>query len=428
MTHNQLKGIVFILDGLGDRPCAELDRCTPLEYADTPYLDRLVKLNQSGLMDPVLPGLPVDTHTGVGILFGLSPRDATNLSRGPIEAAGIDLNPQYGDLLFRANLATVEREADHFNILDRRAGRIQEGVAELCEALQELQVGDDLFASLFPATQHRCVLLMRGPRLSAEISDTDPTGKAVHRGILEAHSRNSKDENAQKTADAVNEFTLRSHRILSRHPLNLKRIDNGDHPANGVITRGVGIYGDFSSILSYLHLKTAVIAGESTILGLAKLCGFTALSDPSFTALPNTDLRKKLDFAKSALKTHDLVYVHIKATDTTAHDRNPTAKAEFISNFDSVLAQSEMEEHVMAVCADHSTDSLVGEHSGDPVPVLLHNPVGRQDLVEQFGEKACSIGSLGRLNGQGFLVSTLDAMGCLPNLKPSDMTFYQPND
>ncbi|MCY3768826.1 MAG: 2,3-bisphosphoglycerate-independent phosphoglycerate mutase [Gammaproteobacteria bacterium] len=427
MTHHRLKGIVFILDGLGDRPCTELDRCTPLEYADTPYLDKLARLNQCGLMDPVLPGLPVDTHTGVGILFGLSPHDATHLSRGPIEAAGIDLKPQWGDLLFRANLATVEKDGDHYRILDRRADRIRDGVIELCQALQELKVGDNLFASLFPATQHRCVLRMRGPRLSAEISDTDPTGKAVHKGILQARSRNSKDENSQKTADAVNEFTRLSHHILSRHPLNLQRIHQGENPANGVLTRGVGAYRDFSSTLSYLRIKAAVIAGESTILGLARLCGFTALSDPSFTALPNTDLRKKLDFAHSALKTHDLVYVHIKATDTTAHDRDPAAKARFISHFDSVLEQSDMEAHVIAVCADHSTDSLYGEHSGDPVPVLLHNPVGRQDLADQFGEKTCSMGALGRLNGQGFLLSTLDAMGCLPNLKPSDMTVYRPN-
>ena len=80
--HDRLKGLIIILDGLGDRPNRCLGGLTPLEYASAPTLDRLAKCGQSGLMDPLLPGLPVDTHTGVGILFGLPPSEAVNLCRG----------------------------------------------------------------------------------------------------------------------------------------------------------------------------------------------------------------------------------------------------------------------------------------------------------------------------------------------------------
>ena len=100
------KGLIFILDGLGDRPNPELGGKTPLEAAHTPNLDRLVSRSQGGMMDPLIPGLPFDTHTGVGILFGLPPSEAMTLSRGPIEAAGIGLEMEQGDLLFRGNLAT----------------------------------------------------------------------------------------------------------------------------------------------------------------------------------------------------------------------------------------------------------------------------------------------------------------------------------
>ena len=83
------KGVVFILDGLGDRPCDALEGKTPLEAAHTPCLDHLTAAGQSGMMDPLLPGLPVDTHTGVAILLGVPPGEAAMVSRGPIEAAGI---------------------------------------------------------------------------------------------------------------------------------------------------------------------------------------------------------------------------------------------------------------------------------------------------------------------------------------------------
>ena len=81
MKQDKFKGLVIILDVLGDRPCEVLGNKTPLEHAHTPVLDALAKHNQSGMMNPLLPGLPVDTHTGVSIIFGLPPTTAAGLKR-----------------------------------------------------------------------------------------------------------------------------------------------------------------------------------------------------------------------------------------------------------------------------------------------------------------------------------------------------------
>ena len=47
------KGLMIILDGLGDRSCAELGGHTPLEAAVTPNLDRLAHEGLTGLVDPL---------------------------------------------------------------------------------------------------------------------------------------------------------------------------------------------------------------------------------------------------------------------------------------------------------------------------------------------------------------------------------------
>ena len=425
MSIDRLKGLVIILDGLGDRPCPQLNGYTPLEHAHTPIMDALAKNNQSGMMDPLLPGLPVDTHTGVGILLGLPSADAAFLCRGPIEAAGIGLDLQIGDLLFRANLATVSQHDHGFEIQDRRAGRISDNVDLLCNELQNVDVGNNITASLFPATQHRCVLRLRGGALSAQITDTDPGGKNVDSGILQASAIDSTDVNAQTTALAINRFTEIAYKLLNKHPANQQRAAQGLPLANGVITRGVGEYQNFKNLLSYLNLNVAVIAGESTILGLGNLFNFNSLTDSAFTALPDTDIEKKLNLAVESLNEHDLVYVHIKATDTTAHDKDPLAKSEFLNRFDTALGKLNLENLILGICADHSTDSNRGEHNGDPVPVLIHNPWGRRDLVEAFNETSCTAGALGRITAQGFLTSVLDAMACLSNYKPSEMAFYR---
>ena len=35
-----MKGIIFVIDGMGDRPVKELDNQTPLESAKTPYMNK----------------------------------------------------------------------------------------------------------------------------------------------------------------------------------------------------------------------------------------------------------------------------------------------------------------------------------------------------------------------------------------------------
>ena len=418
------KGIIFILDGLGDRPCTELNGATPLEAADTPCLDLLAARGQTGLMDPLLAGLPVDTHTGVGILFGMPPTEAITLCRGPIEAAGIGLTRLPGDLLFRANLATVSPKQHHFEIIDRRAGRISDQVEVLCQSLQNIEVGNQIHASLYPATQHRCVLRLRGPHLSAAISDTDPGGKTTTQHILPCQPQHENDESARITAEAVNTFTSAAHRILNTHPVNLERTQQGTPSANGVLMRGAGMHQPHKNLLSHLDIKVAVISGESTILGLARLFGFTRLSDPRFTALPDTDLTLKLKTVKQALENHDLVYLHLKGTDTAAHDKNPQLKRDFISAFDAALGKMQFDNTLIGICADHSTDSVRGEHSGDAVPILIYNPFGRRDITKHYNETDCAQGALNRLTAQSYLTSILDGMGRLGNFKPSSIDYF----
>ena len=432
------KGLVFILDGLGDRPCPQLGGKTPLEAATTPTLDQLAVQHQCGMMDPLMPGMPVDTHTGVGILFGLPPREAIRLRRGPIEAAGIGLELQPGDVLWRANLASVEQvgqagATQNYRILDRRAGRIRNDVEALCAALKDLEVAPGIIASLHPATQHRAVLRLRGDGLSAEVSDTDPGGNDIGRGILKAApaSATGTPAAARATADALNVFTHRAHEILKNHPVNAARIEQGQPAANGVIVRSAGRYQPLKNLLSGLGLKVAAVAGEMTILGLARLFDFHCHSSPRFTSLPDTDLGEKLRVAGEALTRNDLVFVHIKGTDTAAHDKDPVLKSEFIARFDRELgkfnrdlADTVIANTIIGVCADHSTDSVRGEHNGDPVPVLLCNPAGRRDNARAYNETDCVAGALGRITAQGFLTSVLDAMGALDNCKPADLPPY----
>ncbi len=423
-TPEKRKGVMIILDGLGDRSCPELDGATPLEAAETPHLDRLATAGICGLVDPLYPGMPVGTHTGTGVLMGLAVRDAFQLSRGPVEAAGVGLLMQPGDIALRCNFATLKPDGDGFEILDRRAGRIREGTDELCRVLSKISVAHEVTASVYPATQHRAVLRVTGRGLSAAITDTDPGAGGQPMRVLSSHPRQAKDAAAAETAAAVNEFVREAYSRLKEHPVNRRRIERGEAPANGVITRGAGQIRTITNLLRKRRLSVAVVAAERTVLGLGRLFDYTVISDPAFTALPDTDLKGKVRAARSALETHDAVIMHIKGTDICSHDRDPVAKKAFLETVDAALSPLLDGDTVIAVSGDHSTDCNTGCHCGDPVPSVLYSPQGRRDRCERFAETDCASGGLGRIPATGFLLSMLDYMGYMQNFRSADRFFF----
>ncbi|UCC56738.1 MAG: 2,3-bisphosphoglycerate-independent phosphoglycerate mutase [Gammaproteobacteria bacterium] len=418
------KGMMIILDGLGDRPVAALGGATPLEAAHTPHMDAMVAAGRCGLVDTLYPGMPVDTHTGAGVLLGLKPGDAFHLPRGPVEAAGTGLPIMPGEIALRCNFATLEADGNSLRILDRRAGRISEGTHELADALQDIPLGEGFTASIRPATGHRAVMRLSGPGPLPEISDTDPGSSAEPCPVSISHSLDALNPLGEEAANALNRLVREAHARLDNHPVNQKRRQQGKPPANGILTRGAGTIGSIHNILHHLGLHAAVVAGERTLVGLANLFNFTAISQPGFTSMPDTDLAGKIAAALAALEEHDIVFLHIKAPDIHAHDRNPVAKKEGLELIDNALLPLLREEIVIGITADHTTDSNTGRHCGDPVPSLICSAAGRKDKCNEFGETPCLAGALGRIRGHAFLLSVLDEMQCLQNYQTADSPYY----
>lgn len=419
------KGLMIILDGLGDRGCTDFNGRTPLEAADTPNLDTLASRGQSGLVDPFFPGMPVGTHLGSGVLMGLPVPEAALLARGPVEAAGLDLALEAEDVVFRCNFATVEPDGNGTTrLLDRRAGRIKEGTAELAKVLRDLDLGDGITGNLYPATQHRAVLHLKGDGMGPDVCDVDPGSGRENLGILRCEPLNVDDEAASKTAISVNRFVDLSIERLHDHPINQQRSRAGLLAANAVICRSAGQSRRYPNIVKRLGVNVAVVSAEATVQGLGRLFGFTNYTDPRFTACPDTDIDAKIDMSLRVLEDHDLVFLHVKGPDICSHDRDPIGKRYLLSRIDNALAPLLERDLVIGITGDHSTDSNRGRHCGDPVPSLLVAPNGRRDKETLFGESTCASGGLGRLTATSYLTSLLDLMGALKNFQPQDRAYF----
>ena len=418
------KGVMILLDGLGDRPAVGLGGQTPLEAAHTPNMDRLAASGLCGLVNLLASWVPVETQTGTGLLFGLARKDIKKLTRGPVEAAGVGLELNDGDVALRCNFATLCPNGTTFDILDRRAGRIARHTDTLGNVLNGMDLGGGITARVRAATEHRVVLALSGLALSDAVTDTDPGAGRAAEGVLLCQTRDPEDEQAARTAKAINNFVEQSYALLNNHPVNQARAAQGLLPANGLITRGAGQVAPVRNLVTHLGLKTALVTGEATVRGLGHLFGFDVIDHAAFTGRHHTNLNAKIAAVENALNDHDLIFLHVKGTDTRSHDRDPDGKKALIEAFDAALEPLLQPGLVIAVTGDHTTDSTLGIHTGDPVPALLAAPHIRTDTVAAFSERACMGGGLGHLSATSFLCALLDHMNQMHNYQPHEHFFF----
>lgn len=402
--------ILVVGDGMADRPQGILGAKTPLEIADKPNISELARKSSLGLWDPIAPGVRPGSDTSHLALFGYDPYKYYP-GRGPFEAIGVGAELLPGDVALRGNFATVNED---FIVIDRRAGRYLPENAELVKYLND-NIGsiDGVEVRFYPATEHRVAVVLRGPHISADISDTDPHEAGVK--VLQSKPLSS-DENAVKTAEVINKLTAKVYDLLKDHPINAKRVERGLPPANIVLLRGAGQMRYIPKLQERQDLilgKCIAISATAMIKGICRLIGFDVVTPEGATGGVDTDVIAKAREAVNAIgQGYEFIYVHVKGTDAASHDGNVEAKIRVIENIDKmigyILNNVDTESTVIALTADHTTPVSVGDHTGDPVPLLLYSPTIIADGITEYSERSARRGSLGRLRGADLIYTLLD--------------------
>lgn len=361
------KIILIVLDGLGGLP---KDGKTELESAKTPNLDKLAKKSACGLTIPVLPGITPGSGPAHLALFGYDPIKY-QIRRGILEACGLGIELEKGDMAVRGNFATLKDG----KIVDRRAGRIpSEECKRLCEKINsEIKPISGIKLILYPGEEHRFVLIMRGEGLSDEVGDADPQKEG-----LPPKKANPLSEDAKFTAEIANSFIEKVNEIL---------IDSS--PANTVLLRGFSKYPTIPSMRDLYLLTPVAIAHYPMYKGLARIVGMDVVDvGPSLQELYKT-LKENFD-------KYDFFYLHVKKTDSYGEDGNFENKLKIIEEFDSIIPEFlGLNPDVLVITSDHSTPSLLKAHSWHPNPFLLYSKWERYGGSERFTERECRNGSLG---------------------------------
>lgn len=372
----QTKLALLVLDGLGGLP-REAGGPTELEVARTPNLDRAAAQGQTGLSQPIGPGITPGSGPGHLALFGYDPV-ASNIGRGALSALGLGLRLDAGDLGVRLNFCTLD---DRGRVVDRRAGRIETGLNRaLVEKLNKIEIpGVELeFAT---ESQHRAVLIIRGAYLSPSVQETDP--QAVGVGPLEPVPLTPSAQHTSAVLGLVAEA--------------VQDCIGGESPANFVLMRGYAGLPELESLASLYGLRAVCLATYPMYKGLARVAGMAVVD-----GLDTAD--EQMAAVADVWNEYDYFFIHHKAPDARGEDGDFDAKAAAIEEMDRRLpALLELGPDVLVVTGDHSTPALLRQHSWHPVPCLFWGGCVLPDTVQSFGERACGQGSLGVFPAQSIM-------------------------
>ncbi len=378
---------LVVLDGLGDIATAENNYLTPLEAAHTPNLDALSKQSAQGRLIPVAPGITPGSGPGHLGLFGYDPLEF-QVGRGVIEALGLGLELQPGDVCARANFATLDAKGI---VTDRRAGRIP---TETCEKLCALlaakvkKIGDTQVI-IKAGKEHRFVVVFRGKGLEGPLTDADPNREGF--AIPTVQPRDPKNAKQKKMAKLIADFYKQALPILAK-----------EKPANGFLMRGIAHQPKIPLFADRYQLKPACLAVYPMYKGLAQLVGMKKIEGPQ-------TLAEQFERYLTEYDNFGFFFIHYKYTDKAGEDGNFAAKKKAIEDFDAALPiLLKKKPDVLAITGDHSTPCALKGHSWHPQPVLLHSATSGSDKLDRFTETGANSGSLGVLDAK-FLIRLMQA-------------------
>ncbi len=383
-----MKYIVILGDGMADYPVPHFDGKTILEVANKPTIDYMSRRGELGMCKTVQDGMKPGSDVANLSVMGYDTSKCYT-GRSPLEAASIGIKMLDDDVTFRTNLVTLSDEEDYAQktMLDYSAGEITtEESTELIKAIAKELDTDNI--KFYPGISYRHLCVWNGGSTNVELTPPhDISDKCVGEYL-------PKGDGAEK----LYEMMRASEKILKDHPINKKRIENGENPATSIWVWGEGTKPSVDNFYEKYGLKGTVISAVDLIKGIAKCAGMESVDVPGATGNCETNWTGKAQAALDAITgDSDFVYLHMEAPDEMGHQGKPEKKKEAVETIDKVVVKflkDELEkrgiDYKMLIMPDHPTPISLKTHVSDPVPYIIYdstNPNGSGlDYTEKNGE------------------------------------------
>lgn len=396
-----MKTLIILGDGMADEPIDELGGKTPLQYADTPFMDALARLGTTGRLKTVADGFHPGSEVANMAVLGYD-LPTVYEGRGVLEAAsmGVDLKPD--ELAMRCNLVCIEGDL----LKNHSAGHIRTEEADFLIRSLNRALGSDRIR-FYTGVSYRHLLVVKGG--DKRLVCTPPHDIPLH--PFRPNMVRAEVPEAEETAALLNQLIMQSQEVLKDHPVNLRRIQEGHDAANSIWPWSPGVRPAMQTLKSMYGIqKSSVISAVDLIRGIGVYAGMKVIHVEGATGLYDTNYEGKADAALEALKTDDLVYLHVEASDEAGHEGDVRLKIQTIEDLDHRIVgpifqalQTWKEPVAIAVLPDHPTPCSIRTHTNVPVPFLIYCPGDEPDPVMTFDEFSVENGKYGLLEKDEFI-------------------------
>lgn len=371
-----MKYVLIIGDGMSDDPIPELGGKTPLEYLDLPNMGMLAG-SEVGTCQTVPEGVAPGSDTAILNIFGYDPRDCYT-GRSVLEAAGVGVRLQPGEVSLRVNLCAVERIGDKLVIHSHNGGGIEGDEAETLmndlladprfdEAAQEAGL------KIHVSRTFRHIGVLKGPVPENAVFQTTEPHNVLEQAVEQHFPTGAMKKELTRLMQV-------SYEALKDHPINRDRIARGLLPANMIWPWGAGramLLPDFRA--KYGH-SGAVISAVPLVWGIAELAGLPHPEVEGATGDLDTNYAGKVEAALTALAAgDDFAAIHVEAPDEMTHAGALDKKLEAIRRLDKLVVAPLLErlpalgDFRILMLSDHKTLMSTRTHDGKPVPFAIYD-------------------------------------------------------
>ncbi|MBT6836076.1 MAG: phosphoglycerate mutase, partial [Bacteroidetes bacterium] len=264
-----MKYIIILGDGMADYPMERLGNKTPLQAANIPNIDKLAKMGRTGRLITVPADMPPGSEIANMAVLGYDVKKVYQ-GRGVLEAASMGVELDETDLAMRCNIICIENGI----IKNHSAGHISnEEAYELLVALKK-ELDSDII-TFHPGVSYRHLLVVKNG-----VNDFSCTPPHDVPGTPSLDVMVKANNSASATGDLLNELILKSQEILSKHPINLKRIAEGKDPANSIWPWSPGNKPEMKTLQELYGKTGAVISAVDLLYGIGAYAGMKAIKVP----------------------------------------------------------------------------------------------------------------------------------------------------
>ncbi|MCM1244376.1 MAG: cofactor-independent phosphoglycerate mutase [Roseburia sp.] len=378
-----MKYIIVLGDGMADEPLKELGNKTPLEYADTPNMDKLSKKSKLGLAKTIPEGMKPGSDTANLAVLGYDPKQYYT-GRSPLEALSIGVDMEESDIALRCNIVTVSEDElpyEEKTILDHSSGEISTKEAKILLDAVRAELEDDIY-QYYVGTSYRHCMIWKNGNVVSLTPPHDILGKKIGDYLPE-------DER-------LREMMKKSYEILNSHPINTERAKNGKNKANSLWFWGAGTRPALDSFEGKYGKKGAMISAVDLLKGIAVGAEMNNIEVEGADGTLETNYEGKAAAAVKAVTEdgNDFVYIHVEAPDEMGHQGSVERKLKAIEYLDKRLIgpvyekmKALSEDFRMLVMPDHPTPICTRTHSSKPVPYMLYDSTREETHTWNYNER-----------------------------------------